>query len=181
MSLITTEKTVLSHDGTYIFGVIEHVSRQSDEVRIRTWRGGTVVVSTHSLMPTATDEEFRLAYEIDLGEHAVANMPAAEPAGLKYDQEKLDWTLLPSEALDDVIRVMDYGRKKYARDNWRYVSDGYRRYLAAAYRHIAAIHRGEQIDPESGLPHAAHAVCCLMFLNYFPQPESDGPAISVNE
>ncbi len=36
--------------------------------------------------------------------------------------------------------------------------------MAAAQRHLIAHYSGEDIDPESGLPHLAHASCCLMFL-----------------
>lgn len=31
-------------------------------------------------------------------------------------------------------------------------------------RHLWAYRRGEVSDPESGLPHLAHAMCCLMFM-----------------
>lgn len=36
--------------------------------------------------------------------------------------------------------------------------------IAAAMRHLAAWRDGEQLDEESGLPHLAHALCCIVFL-----------------
>ncbi len=84
--------------------------------------------------------------------------------GRKYDNDKPDYTLLPWDAVEDVVRVLDFGAKKYARDNWRYVDDAGIRYLAAAFRHLAAHARGEDIDPESGISHLAHAGCCVLFL-----------------
>ena len=30
-------------------------------------------------------------------------------------------------------------------------------------------HGGEQLDPESKLPHLAHAVCCLLFILWFEE------------
>ena len=36
--------------------------------------------------------------------------------------------------------------------------------MDACLRHINLHRRGEEVDPESGLPHLAHAVACLMFL-----------------
>ncbi len=54
--------------------------------------------------------------------------------------------------------------EKYGAWNWSMVSDLERRYLAAAMRHINAYRAGEMLDQESGLPHLAHAMCCLAFL-----------------
>jgi hypothetical protein len=49
------------------------------------------------------------------------------------------------------------------------------RLIAAAYRHLGAINRGEDIDPESGLDHAAHLGCCVQFLDWtlHNKPELD--------
>jgi hypothetical protein len=42
-------------------------------------------------------------------------------------------------------------------------------------RHLFAIMRGEDNDPESGLPHIDHVGCCWMFLsnNMKVRPEMD--------
>ena len=40
------------------------------------------------------------------------------------------------------------------------------RYFSAAQRHLLAWNDGEDNDPESGLPHLAHASCNLMFMLY---------------
>lgn len=94
--------------------------------------------------------------------------------GRKDDAGKLDWTLLPIEPTEDVIRVLAFGAAKYARDNWRLVPDAKNRYTAAAIRHIVAHQKGEQNDPESGLPHLAHAACCLLFLGALATPGPKG-------
>ena len=44
------------------------------------------------------------------------------------------------------------------------VSDSKRRYFDAMQRHVWSWKQGEQLDPESGIHHLAHAMCCLMFL-----------------
>jgi len=84
--------------------------------------------------------------------------------GRKFDGGKLEYGLLPPLALEEVVKVLTFGAQKYERDNWQKVSDAKRRYFDALQRHIWAWKKGEQIDPESGIHHLAHAMCCLMFL-----------------
>lgn len=84
--------------------------------------------------------------------------------GRKYDKGKPDYTLLPWNAVEEVVRVLDFGARKYARDNWKYVQDADMRYLAAAFRHLAAHAQGELVDEETGISHLAHASCCVLFL-----------------
>jgi hypothetical protein len=87
--------------------------------------------------------------------------------GFKADGGKPRWTLLPMEPLEDVVRVLTVGATKYAPGNWMRVPDAEPRYLDAAFRHLAARVRGEILDPETGKPHLAHAVCCLLFVAWF--------------
>ncbi len=87
--------------------------------------------------------------------------------GRKDDREKLRFDLIPLAAERSVAAVLTYGAMKYAPDNWRHVPDARARYHAAARRHVSAWASGEHLDPESGLPHLAHAACCLLFLLEF--------------
>lgn len=84
--------------------------------------------------------------------------------GRKFDTGKPEYGLLPPFALEEIVKVLTAGAQKYDRDNWRRVPEGNRRYFDAAQRHIWAWKRGEKLDPETGLPHLAHASCCLLFL-----------------
>lgn len=85
-------------------------------------------------------------------------------AGTKDDLGKAPWHLVPYGALNKVVRVLDFGAQKYGAENWRQV-DGWRwRYFNAAMRHTTAWFCGERRDPESGLHHLAHAVCCGLFI-----------------
>jgi hypothetical protein len=86
------------------------------------------------------------------------------PPGDKFDSAKSRWDLLPLDSVGRIVEVLTYGAKKYAPDNWRKVPDANNRYFAAALRHLAAWKLGEHLDPESGLPHLAHAGCCILFL-----------------
>jgi len=85
--------------------------------------------------------------------------------GQKFDQEKPRMDLLDPEFLEDVARVLTFGAAKYGTNNWR-SGIAVSRLVAAAYRHLGAINRGEDIDPESGLPHSAHLGCCVQFLTW---------------
>lgn len=93
-------------------------------------------------------------------------------AGQKFDSEKPPVDLLDTYALEQTALVLAFGARKYAAHNWR---GGIRfsRLIGAAMRHLMAINRGEDIDPESGLPHAAHASCCVMFLLWMMENRPD--------
>lgn len=85
---------------------------------------------------------------------------------LKDDKEKLAYNLLPVDALEDVVRVYMMGAKKYAPHSWEKGMKISRIY-AALLRHLFAWWRGEDNDPESGLPHLAHVTWnALALLTY---------------
>lgn len=85
-------------------------------------------------------------------------------SGRKFDGGKLEYGLLPPQALKATVDVLTFGAQKYERDNWKKVPDSKRRYFDALQRHVWAWKEGEKLDPESGKHHLAHAMCCLMFL-----------------
>lgn len=53
--------------------------------------------------------------------------------------------------------ISTFGAKKYAWAGWEKVDDGIARYSDAMVRHQFKEAMGEEIDPDSGLMHAAHA------------------------
>ena len=91
---------------------------------------------------------------------------------VKFDQDKPDMSLLSSIALEEIAKVMTYGKKKYSAHNWR---SGFiwSRPLAAAMRHLVSFLGGEDKDPETGLSHLAHAACCLMFMLEFEKTHKE--------
>lgn len=96
----------------------------------------------------------------------------SDTVGNKYDQEKPPMALLDSEFLEEVSRVLGFRAAKYAADNWRN-GISHRRLISAAYRHLGAINRGEDCDPESGLQHTGHLGCCVMFLDWMQKNRPD--------
>jgi hypothetical protein len=97
----------------------------------------------------------------------VSDIPITLQTGVKFDQDKPQWTLVPFKALDEVVKVLTIGAKKYAPDNWKKVPNARQRYIDAAFRHMSAYAAGEKLDAETGKNHLAHAVCCLLFLLAF--------------
>ena len=86
--------------------------------------------------------------------------------GVKYDQGKSRYDLIDAYALEMLAQVYTYGTIKYDDHNWR---GGFRwgRIFGALMRHAWAFWRGEENDPESGLPHMAHAAWqCFALLSF---------------
>lgn len=90
-----------------------------------------------------------------------------EKEGLKYDQGKTRYDLIPIETIDGIAQVLTMGAEKYGSNNWQNLDDGTNRCIAAFFRHFQAWRRGEILDPESGLHHLAHALTNLSFLLWF--------------
>ena len=95
-------------------------------------------------------------------------------AAIKDDDAKARMDLLPVGPLMRVAEVYTYGAKKYTPNNWR---KGMRwgRVYAALMRHLFRFWSGEDVDPESGLPHLAHAAFGILTLLDYSQtrPEMD--------
>lgn len=86
--------------------------------------------------------------------------------GMKFDNGKLLYSLIPPETLQALAEVLTYGANKYAPNNWQLVENGETRYLDALFRHLEAFRSGETHDPESGLHHLAHVLTNVAFLHY---------------
>jgi hypothetical protein len=94
--------------------------------------------------------------------------------GNKFDSEKVKYSLIDPYFLEDLARVMGFGASKYGDYNWTKGIE-VTRILNSLRRHTAAMEMGEDIDPESGVLHAAHVAANAMFLHYFLRnnPELD--------
>jgi hypothetical protein len=72
--------------------------------------------------------------------------------------------LMPPAAERSICEVLKAGGEKYGYWNWRLSHVETATYISAIKRHLAAIHEGEWLDPESGQPHIAHigASACIL-------------------
>ena len=88
--------------------------------------------------------------------------------GTKETTGKLDWSLVPFDAMEEVVRVLEFGVKKYARDNWKQdIPDVKNKLFAAMHRHLTAYSKGEQCAEDSQLMHMAHVACNALFLIWY--------------
>lgn len=113
------------------------------------------------------DNDLTVHPVIGSGEVRVTDPETGGQKGQKPEQ----YSLLPVQALAQVARVYSYGAEKYDRNNWR---KGYAWHLSydAMQRHLHAFWGGEDLDPESGLPHLAHAMFhALTLLTFLSDPK----------
>ena len=97
-------------------------------------------------------------------------------SGIKYDTDKVQYSLVPSYALEAVAKNLTAGLQKYKeRDNWKKVPNAEQRYLDALYRHLEAHRRGEIYDADNADPSTTHmsavAVNALFLLEFLLNPE----------
>lgn len=92
---------------------------------------------------------------------------------LRYNAGKLQWGLVHFKSLEPMVRVLEYGTKKYSKDNWKKGLDK-TEILESMMRHIIALFEGENTDPESGELHIGHIMANAMFWQYFNEKEKKG-------
>ena len=73
-------------------------------------------------------------------------------------------SVIPSPFLHSLGLAMLEGSLKYGRHNYREAGIRYSVYYDAMMRHMNAWWEGEDIDPESGLPHPVKAAACCAIL-----------------
>lgn len=83
--------------------------------------------------------------------------------GRKNDIGKLRMELIPVTALKAMARGLGYGAGIYGDRNWERGLATSRLY-AALLRHLTAWWEREETDPESGLSHLDHVLCCAAML-----------------
>jgi len=85
--------------------------------------------------------------------------------GTRYNTGKIQWSLVDFDSLEPMVKVLEFGAKKYDAHNWK---KGLKtdQICESLIRHLTAYLRGENNDTESGLPHVGHILCNAMFLSY---------------
>lgn len=73
---------------------------------------------------------------------------------------KVPFSTIPSEVIAELGLVMLEGARKYGRHNYRAAGVRASVYFDAAIRHLTRWWEGEDLDPDSGMPHLIHAMAC---------------------
>ena len=87
----------------------------------------------------------------------------------KHDGGKTNWSLLPWDAVEEIIKVLQFGAGKYSPWNWA-ENGGFKfdRLFNSSMRHFVAwFWYREDADPETGLSHMAHLGCNVLFLLHY--------------
>ena len=94
---------------------------------------------------------------------SAVELPDGNPKTV-YGMSKPGIEGVPPAPLFMVGEVMRLGIRKYGLTNWRHEPVTASVYYNAAMRHIFSWWDGQNNDLESGQPHLAHAIACLMIL-----------------
>lgn len=100
-----------------------------------------------------------------------------QDSGMRFNQGKLRWGLVHFKSIEPLVRVLEFGARKYDDHNWKKGLNK-REILESMQRHIAALMDGEINDPESGLPHIGHIMCNAMFYQYMADNGIDAPPLN---
>ncbi len=85
---------------------------------------------------------------------------------IKHDLEKPKVSFIPREALFEEAKVLEYGAKKYGKNNFKDGMD-WSRLIDASFRHLLAFANKEDVDQESQLSHLAHVKANMSILLFY--------------
>jgi hypothetical protein len=88
----------------------------------------------------------------------------------RYNTGKLRWSLVDFKSLEEMVKVLEFGAKKYDDDNWK-KGLPYKEVCESAMRHLLAFMNGHTLDEETGLTHVAHVMTNMMFLQFYMEQE----------
>jgi hypothetical protein len=84
----------------------------------------------------------------------------------QFGLKKVPMHLVPPIAVAQMALAFQNGASKYGPFNWREKTISSTVYYGAAMRHLMAWFDGEDVAPDSGVHHLAHAMaCCAMVMD----------------
>jgi hypothetical protein len=91
---------------------------------------------------------------------------------LRYNEGKLQWSMIDFKSLEGMVRVLEMGARKYSKDNWK-LGMPVTQVCESLMRHLFAYMSGEDTDPESGESHMSHVLVNAMFVEYIMKERSE--------
>lgn len=86
---------------------------------------------------------------------------------VRHNEGKLPIDLVPTSAIMAMASVLNYGKSKYDKRQWE-KGNHYSVPYASIMRHLLAFWDGEDLDPESNLPHVEHIIMnAAMLVEYY--------------
>ena len=115
-----------------------------------------------------------MSNELKTGFIPTINMPKEQGARHNAGKPQLSFTVLGREVAAGEAAVWAWGAAKYARGNWL-KGMSWTGSADSLLRHLTALLNGEDLDPETGLPHVDHIVCSAKILSnsYHTRPDLD--------
>jgi predicted HAD superfamily Cof-like phosphohydrolase len=120
---------------------------------------------------TAPEPKLRLILDSDPSAQVAFDFPPSSDGNIvtgfapKFDATKVRVDLLPIDPMLQIANVFGFGAKKYFANSYRQGETVvWSRTYGSIMRHMMAFWSGEDKDPESGLPHLAHAGTQLFIL-----------------
>lgn len=101
-----------------------------------------------------------------------ATKPLDTKLAARYNAGKPPLSMVESSLIEEVAKVLDFGSRKYSRNNWR-KGLKFNSVIDSILRHLLAFKDGQDLDPESGLSHLGHIGCNLQFLIYYMKNNKD--------
>ena len=145
----------------------KYIKRDADDPSNWTWDEGLREAETREAAARILESPIASRAAKSMAASALTQKPKGwADEGKKADDGKLPYDLLPHDAITEIVKVLQFGAKKYEARNWERGMHWSRPY-SALMRHMFAWWRGQARDPETGLSHLAHAGCCILFLLAF--------------
>jgi hypothetical protein len=94
--------------------------------------------------------------------------------GVKYDDGKIRWDLLPIHPLYELAFVYTVGARKYEDDNWRKGMD-YRKMVRAIWNHLTKWLAGHERDADDGQHHLASVAWSAFTLMEYERLAKENP------
>lgn len=95
-----------------------------------------------------------------------------EELGIRENEGKPRWSLVPQSSLLPMVRVLEFGADKYTPNNWQ-KGLTINEICESLKRHLDSFMEGEDNDKESKISHIGHIQANALFLSWMMENRPD--------